>query len=179
MKSKLSPQEFEMEFGPLHRAIFAGKALLDQPFCSPRWRTLLVPYGNNMKNESFDALVEAASKCGDQEIIIMDAETIEPTEAAVIISLSREDYEATILRPGTNLGVMDTHLFGRSGRWGCICAPSLDGIAILGGDSAFVATFTDSAGGEQTLRDQFLEFSSSEWSVDADVRLKLLRMVGW
>ncbi len=175
----LSLEEFDKEFGSSYRSIFSGKEIRSRPFRSLEWQILLLPYGVNMEEQDFQILALAAEACGDREMVLVDTETIEPSEAAVVIPGSFFAFEKAKSRPETNLAIMDTDLFGRSGHWGCICAASLDDVAIVGGDSEFIACFVKAAGSTAALRDRFLEFSRTEWSVDDGTKSSLLRMVGW
>lgn len=63
--------------------------------------------------------------------------------------------------------------------WGCICAASLDDVAVVGGDGQFVSALLERVGGEVVLRERFLRFARDEWSVGEDMRRRLLRMAGW
>lgn len=175
----LSPQEFDQEFGALHRSIFSDEGFDVRPFHSRKWGIVLVPYGSNMEEQDLRCLAQAAETCGDQEMVIKDSETRQPSEAAVVIQASPAAFEAVKTRPGTNLAIMDTHMFGRSGRWGCILAASLDDIAILGGDSEFIARFVETVGGVTVLRDRFLKFSTTEWSIGEEARSRLLGLASW
>jgi hypothetical protein len=175
----LSVQRFDKEFGSLYRSIFAGGRFDVHPFVSLEWTMVLVPYGCNMEERDFNGLMLAAQVCGDRELIIVDAETKRPSEAAVVIEASFAAFKEMKLRPGTNLGVVDTHLFGRSGGWGCICAASLDDIVIVGGASDFIARFLEAVDGIRTLRERFLEFARTEWSIGDEARSRLLGMVRW
>jgi len=175
----MSAQEFDQELGSLHRSIFSCQGLDVRPFVSPEWEMFLIPYGCNMDERDFCGLMLAAEACGDREIIISDAETNQPSEAAVVIEASYTAFEIAKSRPGTNLAIMDIHLFGRSGRWGCICAASRDDVAIVGGDSGFIARFLEAVGGVVALRGRFLDFATTEWSIDEETRSHLQEMVGW
>jgi hypothetical protein len=175
----MSVQEFDKEFGSIHRSIFSRDGIDVRPFVPIEWAMVLVPFGCNMEERDFRGLMLAAEAHGDREIIVADAETIQPSEAAVVIEASFMAFETLKFRPGANLAIMDIHLFGRSGRWGCICAASHDDVAIVGGDSSFMARFLQAVGGIAVLRGRFLEFATSQWSVGEDVRSRLLGMVGW
>ena len=175
----MSVQEFDKQFGLLHRSIFSREEMEVRPFVSIDWRTVLVPYGCNLEERDLRGLMLAAEACGDREIIIADAETTQPSEAAVVIEALFIAFENVKRRPGTNLAIMDTHLFGQSGRWGCICAASRDDIAIVGGDTGFIARYLEAVGGIAALRGRSLEFATSEWSISEDARLRLLEMAGW
>ena len=175
----MSSEEFETEFGLLYRSVFSADPFDVRPFCSAEWQIFLVPYGNNMEERDFCGLLEGAKACSDRDIVIKDDETVEPQEAAVVIQASYEAFETAKFRPGTNMAIMDTRLFGRSGRWGCICVASLDDVAIVGGDTTFSDTFAVALGGVPLLRDRFLKFSTAEWSMGTDMRSQLLRVAGW
>ena len=175
----LSLEQFDEEFGVCYRSIFQGDRMDLRPFRHPEWQVLLLPYGSNMDENDFHALARAAEVCGDREIVLADVETIDPSEAAVVIPASYLDFERVKSRPMTNLPIMDSVLFGRSGQWGCIFAASLDDVSIVGGDSSFIASFVDAAGGSSALRARFLEFSTKEWSVREASRSNLLKLVGW
>jgi len=177
--SSLSVQEFDKDFGFLHRSIFSGEGYDVRPFVPVEWEMLLVPYGCSMEGQDFRGLLLAAEAYGDREIIIADAETNQPSEAAVVIEASCTAFETAKSRPGTNLAIIDIHLFGKSGRWGCICAASCDDVAIVGGDSAFITRFLEAVGGIVALRDRFLEFATTEWDIGDQARSRLMGMVGW
>lgn len=175
----VSAREFEKEFGSLHRSIFSSDGLDALPFVSLEWEMVLVPYGCNMEESDFHGLMLAAEACGDREVIIADAETNRPAEAAVVIEASFTAFEAAKFRAGTNLAIMDVHLFGQSGQWGCVCAASHDDIAIVASASIFMKRFLEAVGGQVVLRRRFLEFARTEWSIGEEVRSRLLKMVGW
>ena len=175
----VSAHEFEKKFGSLHRSIFARDGWDALPFVPVEWEMVLVPYGCNMEEPDFHGLMLAAEACGDREVIIADAETNLPSEAAVVIEASFTAFEATKFRAGTNLAIMDIHLFGQSGQWGCVCAASHDDIGIVGGASIFMERFLEAVGGLAALRGRFFEFARTEWSIGEEVRSRLLEMVGW
>ncbi|MDZ4235895.1 MAG: hypothetical protein U1C73_19520 [Dietzia sp.] len=172
-------EEFDREFGSLHRSIFANENCNVRPFVSGQWDLVLVPYGCNMEERDFRGLMLAAAACGDREIIVADAETKQPSEAAVVVEASFTAFETVKFRAGTNLTIMDVHIFGRSGYWGCICAASYDDVAIVGGDGDFMTRYLAAVGGIAVLRHRFLKFANSGWSVGDDVRSRLLGMAGW
>ena len=175
----VSAYEFEKELGSLHRSIFSCAGWDALPFAPVEWEMVLVPYGCNMEELDFHGLVLAAEACGDREIIIADAETNRPSEAAVVIEASFSAFEEAKIRAGTNLMIMDTHLFGRSGQWGCVCAASHDDIAIVGGAPTFMKRFLEAVGGQAVLRGRFLEFARTEWSIGEEARARILEMIGW
>lgn len=175
----LTAQEFDNEYGSLHHSIFSQEGADGRPFVPMDWKSFLVPYGYNMEEQDFRGLALAAKSCGDQEIVIVDAEANQPSEAAIVIEASWSAFETAKFRPNTNLTVMDTHLFGRSGSWGCICAASCDDVAIVGAEPDFIARFLEAVGGIALLRDRFLEFATLEWSIGKEARSHLLEIVGW
>ena len=173
----LSVQEFaRVIFIGLYSPATDSKSAL---LCPRNGEIVLVLNGSNMEEQDFRGLTLAAEAYGDRQIIIADAETNEPSEAAVLIDASFSSFEAAKSRPGTRLAILDLHLFGQSGNWGGICVASLDDVALLGGDSRFVARFVAAAGGMAVLRDRFLEFATTEWSIGEEARSHLLAMVGW
>lgn len=175
----LTAQDFEKEFGSIHRSIFSREWKGNFPFVAADWELILIPYGCHMDEHDFRGLVFAAECFGDQEIIIADVETEKPTEAAVVIEASFPVFESLKSRPNSNFAIIDIHMFGKSGVWGCICAASLDDVAILGGQSSFMGSFFEAGGGLNVLRNRFRDFASTEWSIEDEERSRLLRLVGW
>lgn len=175
----LTNSEFQREFEELHHSIFARRELELGPFVSIDWRMVLIPYGYNMEESDIEALVRASQDCGDTDIIIADAETNNPVEAAVVVKASTDEFKAVKCRPQSNLGTVDVHIFGRSAEWGCVCAASRDDVAVLGGSVGFMDKYVDASGGAAFLRKRFLDFSSREWSIGMAARSHLLRLAGW
>lgn len=170
---------FDTHLKHLHDSIFTGEAIDKNPFRNNIWRIILLPYGINMGEQDFYTLGSVARKCGDNELVIADAETIEPEEAAVIIPWSYSTLTEARLRRGSFIGLMDAHFFGYSAMWGAISGCSVDDILCIGGNESFMSTLIGQFGGEEVLRDRFFQFASHEWSIGWEIRERLLIAAGW
>jgi len=173
---RLTASEFEDELGSLFREIFSYAGCKLETFRKSDWRTVLVPYGCNMAQSDRQGLVSAIVTCGDQEVVIRDVESLSPSVAAIVVPTSSNALAALA---GTDFAIMDTHWFGQSKRWGCVNAASLDDILIVGGDAEFIRSFTEAVGGVEALRDRFVRFSKTEWSIEHEIRQKILGLPDW
>lgn len=179
----LSVEDFETTWRPLHDAIFSKGSLQipgPGPFRKPDWKVIVIPYGINMEEETFRSLAQAAEVCGDDELIIADAETLDPETAAIIIPWSYATLAEARFREGSLIGVMDMHLFGASGEWGAVSACSLDDILFVAGNERFTSRLLPNLGGESEVRRRFLEFASQGgWGMNDEIRKQVLGFVGW
>ncbi len=170
----LSVEVFEREWRHSHDSIFLGLPATERPFRNETWGALLLPYAFRVEEDVFSAIAEAAQIRGDEEFVIWNAEVIDP-EPGVIVPWDREVLNR--VRYSTPLGQFETHLFGRSAAWGWVC--TIDDFSWLAGDSSFMDTVTRRLGGCDAIRRGFLQFAETDWDIPADLRERLLDLVGW
>jgi|CXWL01.1.fsa_nt_gi hypothetical protein len=179
MGTLLSLEDFDLRFRVLHDAIFRTYATEGAFFRDPAWKVVLLPYGIRMSCDDFSALSKAAQRLGDDQLILIDIESISPSPMAAMVSWDYCELKKLRFQDGTNFSLLDTHLFGCSGRWGAISACSLDDILVLGGDKDFMSVFIPSAGGIEALRSRFLDFASDSWRVSEVISQQLVKLAGW
>jgi hypothetical protein len=127
----------------------------------------------------YDALLTSVSKVGDDEIVLFLRGG--PHRNPSIFSLrgpTLSGLQELRTRPDDGF---DRHVFGRSAAWRLAISWDEE-VAVVGGTTLFIDAFLKRAGGQDALRDDFLEFSryletlSDEWR-NAVSRLK--SEVGW
>ncbi len=176
----MSYDEFWTEFGTVFRSVFCLGHLQVRPFDSSEWPIFLVSGGIHMLEQEYRGLFEGAKACGDREMILTEVESRFPESGGMIIPVSYDAVQKAKYLSKSTFTILDTCLFGRSGRWGCICLASLDDVAVVAGDTTFAEAFVAAMGGADALRDNFLEFAATEyWAVGDEVRANLLRLAGW
>lgn len=181
-------QYYESNLSKLHESIFSNNlsSPLDMlshscPFKDAEWKIALVPYGIHLIESDFLALAEAAKQLKDQVLIIINSEVILPDESGIIIPWSYQVLKKAIYRreSASLIGILDTHMFGYSGKWGAISACSLDDFLLIGGVESFISDFLTIIGGEPVAKRRFLEFAQDEWCVTDDIRDHALSLAGW
>jgi len=175
----LALAEFESQFRVVHDSIFASVGTEGVFFRNPAWKVVLLPYGIRMSPDDFGAISKTAQHLGDNQLIVLDIESVSPPPKAAIVSWDYDDLRRERVRHGTNFSLLDTHLFGCSGRWGAVSSCSLDDILILGGDEQFMSLFIPSAGGMEALRLRFLEFATDFWRPSAGNSENVVELAGW
>ncbi len=175
----LDSAQFATHWSVIHDAIFARRALPDNPLVNEAWKIVLVAYGINMTPATFNAIAGAARRCGDPELVIASADQAVGNTAATVLTWSFRRLTQARLRAGSLLGVVDTHLFGRSGRWGAVSACSLDDILITAGDQQFIGEVVAGCGGEDLMKTEWLAFSRTEWRIDDAIKNRVRALAGW
>lgn len=180
----ITPQEFQDEFGTLFNSNFILNAFLPEiPFKNREWKIALLPYGEmNFQEVDLLALIQAIQAIGDKEVIIVTFDTESPEQAVVPL-----DYESLYqIRYPTSFGMFESYLFGRSGTWGIVSY--YDSWFCVGGNNNFMDLFARKAGGNQALKERFLEYMNTEWYPMLNAKLKpnaekvlneILARVGW
>ncbi len=186
----ISQQEFKEQFELLFDSIFIEDFELkdfpsETPFKNKEWRIVLLPDGE-MRFGDVDllALIQAAHAMGDKEIVILNFD--EPNQA--ILPLDYDVIHKAGYPPSSysSFGMFDSYLFGRSGTWGIVSY--FDSFFCVGGNKEFMDVFIRKAGGEQALKERFIEYMNTEWYPMLNAKLKpnaekvlndILARVGW
>lgn len=120
--------------------------------------------------------MQGAQIVGDKDLIITASDTIPPHQCNVIVPWDRQLLEK--IRRSSILGHLDTHLFGRSGKWGV--ASYWDNYFIVAGANDFMDLFARKAGGSSAIKARFLEYSREDWPIrDTELKKRILTKIGW
>lgn len=198
---KISREEFLEKYAALHDSIFRFRDygprfeyfLPELPFVNKDWEVMLLPYGELMFEEvDLLALMQAALAVGDHGLIIICADE---NRKGVLIPPGKTEAEGTPVvfeqgvtlrwdpealkqaRSKSDVGIMDSHLFGQSGTWGVVSYS--DYCFCVGGDEKFMDLFTRKAGGRSALKERFLDYNKALPMISDDLREKILARVGW
>jgi len=178
----ISLQEFRSKFQSVHDAIFSGRehdvdpSNWYMPFADASWERILVP--NNitcLDDTTFKALTEAAIRKGDDKVIVTESESLPHHERAAEVFWDQKMLRS--LSDFDNIAHFELHAFGMSASWGLMCY--YDEFSLLGGTSTFMATFLESAGGMQRVKERFIQHALEIWVMDPTVQVEILRSVGW
>jgi hypothetical protein len=182
----IAREDFLRDWRSLHDSLFLPKPIPEFPFVMESWEVILLPHldGAELKFSEVDflALMQTAIGEGDREFIVTDFDTIPPYQEAVRVQWLPAALEEVTY--STELGILDTHIFGLSGEWGIVSY--WDHYFAMGAGSTFMATFINRAGGKRALRERFLEHAlSPAWHVTGDAeqqrlfKHEVLKSVGW
>lgn len=191
---ELSLEDFRRAWADVYAKVFSGRDLDDHPFVDKKWRQFPIGapafYFSEQQTDRlspseknhckvYDALLTAVSKVGDDELVLFLRGG--PHRNPSIFSLrgpTLSGLQELRTRPDDGF---DRHIFGRSGAWGLAISWDEE-VAVVGGTTPFIDQLVRRAGGEDALRDDFLECSrylenlSEEWR-SAVARLK--SQIGW
>lgn len=101
----------------------------------------------------------------DKEIIIITFGTESPEQAIVPLN-----YESLYHAGNSTFWMFESYLFGRSGTWGIVSY--FDSFFCVGGNKEFIDVFIRKAGGQQALKERFLEYMNTVWYPMLNAKLK-------
>lgn len=166
---------FEKEWRPILNSIFAQTTDYKQFFLNSAWKSILLPYGL-YSQDNFEAIAQAAKEVGDYELIIKDAEILDPAEKlAIAMPWLYSAFDA--VRCNTILNHFDFYLFGKSAKWGGIS--SVNDYLYIAGEQVFIGNLLKIFGGIETVRIRFFDFLKEEHIPRTSSMEKILRNIGW
>lgn len=174
--------EFRTNLQLLHDTIFSGREYSDDPlerylpFTDSTWERILVPDNIiSLDNVTFKALADTAMKIGDDRVIVTESESLPHYERTMRVAWDKERLRS--LRDYSDVAHFELHAFGMSASWGLMCY--YDEFSLLGGTATFMATFLESAGGMQRVKERFIQHALETWVMDPVVQVQILKSVGW
>lgn len=174
--------DFNRSLLALHNRVFSqaeASGILEdllRPFVDPSWEAILVP-GDifTLDKADFAALAGAATKIGDDRMVVTESETLPHYGDTLRIVWDQKALQTPL---GTPLRGMELHVYGASGTWGLMCYR--DDFSLLGGTPAFMTSYIDSVGGRDRARIQFLAYAANAWvEIDPMTQVEILKRVGW
>jgi hypothetical protein len=118
------------------------------------WGRVALEGGLDIGEDRSAALSDMAQSLGDDTVIVTDVESLPAHQFTAEVDWSYEAVEHARVR--SDLGLFDTHLFGRSGRWGAIAWR--DDYVMVAAAPTTIRQLMDALGGERKLRDEFEAF---------------------
>lgn len=179
MKQRVSWPQYDAVWRCIHERVFSGNDADENPFRDRTWKLVLLTGGLALELEAFESLAKEAVRVGDSGVVVVDPQEKFANEEPIVLGWELSCFEEVDY--GTVYGHIEAHVFGRSGRWGLVTSPET--FAVLGGEKTLVDEFLKGAGGEQSVRANFLR-SAEAGEIgfgEAGKRYieRLLEMVGW
>jgi len=171
---KIDSETFETVLRRIHDGVFSGRHAHEGPFRNADWEIFLLPYEMNMEQDTFGAISQTAQRLRDNELIIKDFD-VHPPELPIAVPWDWQVLEE--IQGATDLALVESHGFGRSGCWGLVWTK--DDFSCLGGEESFMNTVAELLGGRDKIRERFFNFVTEEWQIPEEFKRKILQMVGW
>lgn len=166
----LTTEEFFSNWSARYRELAPGF-----PFWPSRWHAILRPYSFPRGNREADAILAAARQGGARELVVSDTSTIPPHQFSAVLgvdsSLSRALDQLTLLRQ------FDCTILANSGAWALFCANDEE-FSCFAGERRFVQAFTESLGGEGTVKLEFARYYD-DWPLSISRKEEILEGVSW